>query len=70
MNGLALARTVQERWPGVGIVITSGRARPGPDDLSDKVAFLAKPYLPDTIINVIRQIATPQVVEATSANVV
>jgi CheY-like chemotaxis protein len=69
MNGLALARTVQERWPGVGIVITSGRARPGPDDLSDKVAFLAKPYLPDTIINVIRQIATPQVVEATSANV-
>ncbi len=69
MDGLALARTVQERWPGVGIVITSGRARPGPEDLSDKVAFLAKPYLPDTIINVIRQIATPQVVEATSANV-
>jgi len=68
MNGLALARTVQERWPGVGVVITSGRAHPGPDDLSDKVAFLAKPYLPDTIINVIRQMATPQVVEAPSAN--
>jgi two-component system, response regulator PdtaR len=67
MNGLQLARTVHERWPGIGIVITSGRERPGPDDLSDKVAFLAKPYLPDTIINVIRQMATPQVVETPSA---
>jgi DNA-binding response OmpR family regulator len=37
------------------------------DDLSDKVAFLAKPYLPDTIIAVIRQMATPQVVELPSA---
>jgi hypothetical protein len=31
------------------------------------VAFLAKPYLPDTIIAVIRQMATPQVVERPSA---
>jgi CheY-like chemotaxis protein len=63
MNGLKLARTIQERWPGIGVVITSGRERPDPDDLSDKVAFLAKPYLPDTIIAVIQQLATPQVVE-------
>ena len=62
MNGLELARVVQERWPGVGVVISSGRERPGPDDLSERVAFLAKPYLPDTVITVIRQMATPQVV--------
>jgi hypothetical protein len=31
------------------------------------VAFLAKPYLPNTIIAVIRQMATPQVVELPSA---
>ncbi|MBQ0821884.1 response regulator [Microvirga sp. HBU67558] len=67
MNGLTLARAIQERWPEIGIVVTSGRERPGPDDLSDRVAFLAKPYLPDTIINVIRQLATPQVVERQSA---
>jgi CheY-like chemotaxis protein len=67
MNGLDLARVVQERWPGVGIVISSGRERPGPDDLSEKVAFLAKPYLPDTVIQVIRQMVTPQVVERQSA---
>jgi two-component system, response regulator PdtaR len=69
MNGLELAHVVQERWPGIGVVITSGRARPGPHDLSEQVAFLSKPYLPDTVINVIRQMATPQVVEAASANV-
>jgi two-component system, response regulator PdtaR len=69
MNGLELARVVQDRWPGIGVVISSGRERPGPDDLSEKVAFVSKPYLPDTIINVIRPMATPQVVEAASSNV-
>jgi two-component system, response regulator PdtaR len=69
MNGVELARVVQDRWPGIGVVISSGRERPGPDDLSDKVAFVSKPYLPDTVINVIRQMATPQVVAAASANV-
>ncbi len=66
MNGLKLARTIQERWPGIGIIMSSGRERPGPDDLSDKVAFLAKPYLPNTVINLIWQMATPQVVELPS----
>jgi hypothetical protein len=32
------------------------------------VAFLAKPYLLDTVISVIRQMATPQVVEAAPPN--
>jgi hypothetical protein len=62
MNGLVLAGVIQDRWPGMGVVITSGRARPGPDDLSEKVASLSKPYLPDTVINVIRRMAAPQVV--------
>jgi hypothetical protein len=69
MNGLELARAVHERWPGIGVVITSGRERPGPDDLSEKVAFLAKPYLPDTMTTLIRQMATPHVIEAASSNV-
>ncbi len=69
MSGLELARAVNARWPGIGIVVTSGRERPGPDDLSEKVAFLAKPYLPDTVIALIRQMATPQVIEAVSSNV-
>jgi two-component system, response regulator PdtaR len=67
LDGIGLAQVIRDRWPGIGVIVTSGRARPGPDDLSDKVAFLAKPYLPDTIINVIRQMATPQVVETPSS---
>jgi hypothetical protein len=50
-------------------IIFSGRERLGPDDLSDKVAFVAKPYLPDTVITVIRQMGTLQVIEAASSNV-
>jgi two-component system, response regulator PdtaR len=67
MNGIELTQVIRDRWPGIGVVITSGRERPGPDDLSAKVAFLAKPYLPETIINVVRQLATPQVIEAPSS---
>jgi CheY-like chemotaxis protein len=63
MNDLELIRVVRERWPGVGVAISSGRALPRSDDLSDKVAFLAKPYLPDTIIVGIRRMATLQVIE-------
>jgi CheY-like chemotaxis protein len=69
MNGFELARVVRERWPGVGLVVTSGRERPGPSDLPDDVAFLTKPYLPATVITLIRQLATPQVVEAASSRV-
>ena len=64
MNGIGLARAIRERWPGIGLVVTSGRVRPGSDDLPADVAFLAKPYLLETVITVIRQIATPQVIGA------
>jgi CheY-like chemotaxis protein len=60
MNGLELARVVQVRWPGVGIVVTSGRVRPGPDDLMNKAVFLTKPYLPDAVIGAIRQVTMPK----------
>jgi CheY-like chemotaxis protein len=64
MNGIGLTRAVRARWPGIGLVVTSGRVRPGPDDLPADVAFLAKPYLLETVITVIRQMATPQVIGA------
>lgn len=64
MNGIGLAQAVRERWPGIGLAVTSGRVRPGPDDLPEDVVFLAKPYLLDTVITVIRQMATPQVIGA------
>ena len=69
MNGIELTHVIRDRWPGIGVIVTSGRQRPGPDDLPDEVVFLAKPYLPDTVITVIRQMATPQVVAKTSSNI-
>ncbi len=64
MNGLGLARVVRERWPGVGVVVTSGRSQPGPDNVTDQVAFLRKPYLPKTVTQAIRKMAGPQVADA------
>ncbi len=52
----------------MGVIVTSGRERPGLDDLPEKVAFLAKPYLPETVINLIQQMVTSQVVAAASHN--
>lgn len=69
MNGIELTHVIRDRWPGIGVIVTSGRQRPGPDDLPDEVVFLAKPYLPDTVITVIRQMATPQVVAKTSSSI-
>ncbi|QRM33304.1 response regulator (plasmid) [Microvirga sp. VF16] len=60
MNGLELARIVHLRWPGIGIVVTSGRARPGPDDLAGGAAFLAKPYRPETVIQMVQHLSTLQ----------
>jgi DNA-binding response OmpR family regulator len=43
MNGYELARQVHRSWPGVEILITSGREWPRGDDLPPGAAFLAKP---------------------------
>ncbi|WP_027315559.1 response regulator [Microvirga flocculans] len=64
MNGFELARAVHEQWPGVQVIVTSGRKHPGLEELPDAIPFLAKPYMPETVVNLIRQMATPQVVEA------
>ena len=69
MNGIELAHMIRHRWPGVGVIVTSGRQRPGLEDLPDGVPFLAKPYVPETVITVIGQMATLQVVARTSAHI-
>jgi CheY-like chemotaxis protein len=65
MNGIALAKVVRERWPRVQIVITSGREHPGADDnLPEDMAFITKPFMPSTIVNLLRKMITPQVIGA------
>ena len=42
MNGLDLARLVERKWPGTGVIVTSGRAMKM--DIPGRAVFLAKPY--------------------------
>ena len=51
MNGVALARLVRERWPHIGIVITSGALPPNLKlELPKGARFLAKPYKPKQLL--------------------
>src|SRR3984957_6427040 len=48
MSGSDLAHQVAERWPGVGIIVTSGRPRPHKLPLS--MLFHDKPYEPADVL--------------------
>jgi two-component system, response regulator PdtaR len=48
MSGSDLAHQVAERWPGVGIIVTSGRPRPHKLPLS--MLFHDKPYEPAAVL--------------------
>ncbi len=68
VNGFALARIVDTRWPGIGIIVTSGKNNPGPGDLPKKARFISKPYLPSTLLReveaLLAQPSGPIIVEA------
>ena len=48
MSGSDLARQVAERWPGIGIIMTSGRPRPL--KLPPSMQFHEKPYQPAAVL--------------------
>ena len=53
MSGSDLAHRVAERWPGVGIIMTSGRPRPHLLPLS--MLFHDKPYEPAAVLRQARE---------------
>jgi CheY-like chemotaxis protein len=57
MNGSDLAHRVAERWPGVAIIVTSGRPRP--DKLPLNIHFHDKPYEPTVVLRQIREMTIP-----------
>ena len=59
INGHQLARLVNERWPWIRIVLTSGKTMLAQRDIPDHGRFVAKPWLPDTIVHAIRSAGTP-----------
>jgi CheY-like chemotaxis protein len=53
MSGSDLAHRVAERWPEVGIIVTSGRPRPHKLPLS--MLFHDKPYEPSAVLRQARE---------------
>jgi len=56
MDGMALAAKVHAKWPHVRLLISSGYARPGPDEIPDDGRFVPKPYRADTIVRHIHEL--------------
>jgi CheY-like chemotaxis protein len=57
MSGSDLARRGAERWPRVGIIMTSGRPRP--DRLPSSMLFHDKPYEPTAVLRQAREMTLP-----------
>jgi CheY-like chemotaxis protein len=57
MSGADLARHVAARWPGVGIILASGRPRP--DRLPPRMRFHDKPYTPTAVLRQAREMMFP-----------
>ncbi len=74
LNGYALARIVDMRWPGVGIIVSSGVTGPGPGYLPTKARFLAKPYAPSALLRAVSEVmgqaSSPIIVPTQEAPVV
>jgi two-component system, response regulator PdtaR len=50
MNGLDLAATVRERWPGIKIIVTTGQQRPKIEEVPEGSLYLRKPYTPGSVM--------------------
>jgi CheY-like chemotaxis protein len=57
MSGADLARHVAARWPGVAIILASGRPRP--DRLPLSMRFHDKPYEPAAILGQAKEMMLP-----------
>jgi CheY-like chemotaxis protein len=54
MDGIRLSAVVADRWPPVRIVVTSGKGAPAAGVLPGGSRFLAKPYTPHGVLDVVR----------------
>jgi CheY-like chemotaxis protein len=56
MDGLSLARQVRDRWPHIGIMVTSSRSTLRFDELPAGSRFEQKPYSPATVVRHAREL--------------
>jgi len=57
MDGLALSRLIRDRWPQIGLVVTSGRFVAKASQMPPGAHFVAKPYTPQEIVAALRDYA-------------
>jgi CheY-like chemotaxis protein len=55
MDGLHLAHAVHDRWPDVGLLLTSGGLNIRREQIPDEGTFLPKPYDGDEMVEAVRE---------------
>ncbi|SES47115.1 response regulator [Rhizobium sp. NFR03] len=58
LDGLALCRRVAERWPQIGVIVTSGMMRPNKTSLPERTLFFEKPYEYKRLLESLRRLGT------------
>lgn len=57
MDGLQLSRLIRDRWPLIGLVVTSGRFVAKAAQMPVGVHFISKPYTPNEIVSALHECA-------------
>jgi CheY-like chemotaxis protein len=57
MDGVKLALAIRDRWPPIGLIITSGQLNLNLDDLPLRSRFFAKPYDPMKLVQALTTFA-------------
>jgi CheY-like chemotaxis protein len=58
IDGLALARQVRDRWPHIGIIVTSARRLSQPEEVPAGARFEQKPYSLDAVVRHARELTS------------
>jgi len=57
LNGLELARLIDDHFHQIRVIIGSGKARPGPDEISPRALFIPKPYSTAALVAAVQGMA-------------
>ncbi|HZC17600.1 MAG TPA: response regulator [Caulobacteraceae bacterium] len=57
IDGIGLVRMVHQRWPDVGLIVTSGRVDITDDELPGDGHFIPKPYQLSAVSRMVGQVA-------------
>lgn len=55
-DGLRLAHMIRDRWPPMGLIMTSGRVKVDAADMPSGALFLPKPYNADHLVRCLQSV--------------